>query len=231
MNAKIVFPQNGLEELDTILGFRTNAHRDVVLISLDFEVKRDFPNKNMWNAITEVGASMLDTRNLSDPRSIHLRTRHFTVGGQRRFTISVANSTLDCRSIWLARSMRGVRFEEVKRVVGIPDTTYIARDLPGVNFRLEALLNLLLCPSKNTHLAGNDANYALRAPLILAYYGLRSCYPSPNVVLTLESFKILGQEPRPDTTQRNAHFRTPKPRSEYFDIDRVDEEGIFAILN
>ncbi|PVH85573.1 hypothetical protein DL98DRAFT_606767 [Cadophora sp. DSE1049] len=85
MGAKIVFPQNGLEELEIILGFRTNVPRDVVLLSLDLEVKRDVPNNNMWNEITEVGASMLDTRSLSDPRSTHLTTRRFIVGGQRRF--------------------------------------------------------------------------------------------------------------------------------------------------
>lgn len=85
MNSKIVFPLNGLQELEKILGFRAKMPLDVVLMSLDLEVKTDTPEKKMWDEITEIGVSILDTRSLSDPRSIRLRTPHFIVSGQRKF--------------------------------------------------------------------------------------------------------------------------------------------------
>ena len=135
------------------------------------------------------------------------------------------------RTDLLVLRRRGIRFEEVKTVIGILDTTYIARDLLGINFRLEALLKFLLYPIKNIHLPGNDANYTLRVLLLLAYYGLRSSHSSAQVILTLTTFKKLGQEPLPDSTQRNALLRLSKPRSEYFDIDGIEEGGIFAILD
>jgi len=84
MNSKIVFPPNGLQELEKILGFRAKMLLDVVLMSLDLEVKTDTHDK-MWDEITEIGVSILDTRSLSDPRSIRLRTPHFIVSGQRKF--------------------------------------------------------------------------------------------------------------------------------------------------
>ncbi|KAK0100028.1 hypothetical protein ONS95_013157 [Cadophora gregata] len=269
MSGKINFPQDGFEEFEKILGLRTNTPRDIVLLSLDLEVKKYIPKNNIQNEITEIGISMFDTRCLTKRETIHLKTRHFIIGGQRRFYhvsskfcfgISehlvgqehVNDAILDLlhipddkkpgayrdvilvghglRTDLLVLRRRGVMFENIRSIVGLLDTTYIARDLLGMNFRLEGLLKFLLCPVENFHLAGNDANYALRALLMLAYHDLRSGYSSPEALRTLTSLRSLGLEPLPDITERNARLRILKPRCEYFDIDGIDEEGIFGIL-
>jgi hypothetical protein len=113
-------------------------------------------------------------------------------------------------------------FEEVGTIVAKLDTTYIAREVLGMNFKLQGLLKTLGCPNENIHNAGNDANFALRAFLLLAYYGLRPSVSSPDEIRYLAYFKALGLEPLPDITQRNAMLRAIKPRYEDCTLNALD---------
>lgn len=56
---------------------------------------------------------------------------------------------------------RGIMFEEISTIVAKFDTTYLARDVFGLNFGLQNLLRTLQCPSEHFHNAGNDANFTL----------------------------------------------------------------------
>ena len=97
------------------------------------------------------------------------------------------------RSDLLILRRRGIIFEEIGTIVTKLDITYIVREVLGMNFQLRGLLTTLDCPSSKVHNAGNDANFTLRALLLLAYYGLRPSVSSPSVIRHLTCFKALGQ--------------------------------------
>jgi hypothetical protein len=126
------------------------------------------------------------------------------------------------RSDLLILRKRGILFEEISTIVAKFDTTYMAKEVLGMNFRLQGLLQTLHCPDKNLHNAGNDANFALRALLLLAYYGLRPSASSADAICMLTSFKALALEPLPDTTKRNAMLRALKPRCEDWTLNALE---------
>ncbi|KAG4438113.1 hypothetical protein IFR05_006393 [Cadophora sp. M221] len=130
------------------------------------------------------------------------------------------------RSDLLLLRKRGVLFEEIKTIAGILDTTNIAKEVLEINFRLDTLLRFLRYPLKNIHNAGNDANYALRAILMLVYHGLRSSCLSLEATRILSNFKSLALEPIPDTTQRSALHRALKPRCEDFIFAALRDDNI-----
>ncbi|KAL2069378.1 hypothetical protein VTL71DRAFT_14055 [Oculimacula yallundae] len=103
---------------------------------------------------------------------------------------------------------RGYSLEDLTSVVGLLDTAYLARDVLGTTMPLCSLLNILELPSKELHNAGNDANYALRALLVLCSYGVSPL--SAKSIGTLDYFKGIAFEPLPDTTERNARLRSLK---------------------
>jgi hypothetical protein len=125
------------------------------------------------------------------------------------------------RSDLLILRKRGIIFEQISTIVAKLDTTYLAKEVLGMNFRLQGLLQTLNCPNKNLHNAGNDANFGLRALLLLAYYGLRPSASSPNAIRKLTSFKALGLKPLPDTTQRNEMLRALKLRCEDWTLNAL----------
>jgi hypothetical protein len=126
------------------------------------------------------------------------------------------------RSDLLILRKRGIMFEEISTIVAILDTTYIGKEVLGMSFQLQGLLQTLQCPTKNLHNAGNDANFALRALLLLAYYGLRPSLSSPDAIQRLASLKALALEPLPDTTQRNAILRASRYRCEDWTLNALD---------
>lgn len=105
-------------------------------------------------------------------------------------------------------------YEEIDTIVAKLDTSYLARDVLGMNFSLDALLLTLDCPHQDLHYAGNDANCTLRAFLLLVYYGLRPSISTVTGSLTLGYLKILGMQPLPNNTERNALLRKFKPEFE-----------------
>ncbi|KAN0110313.1 hypothetical protein V8E51_006700 [Hyaloscypha variabilis] len=125
------------------------------------------------------------------------------------------------RSDLLILRRKGIMFEEIKTIVAKLDTTYLAKGVLGGNFGLESLLRYLQCPSQNLHNAGNDANFTLRALLLLAYYGLRKSASSSDAG-KLASLKNLAMEPLPDITKRNAMWRATKFRCEDWTLNALD---------
>jgi hypothetical protein len=130
------------------------------------------------------------------------------------------------RSDLLILRKQGIMFENISTITAKLDTTYIAQEVLGMNFRLRGLLKILGCPNENLHNAGNDANYALRALLTLSYYGLRSSTSLPYEIRYLAHFKALGLEPLPDTKRRNTVLRALIPRHEDFTSYALDIGGI-----
>jgi hypothetical protein len=114
---------------------------------------------------------------------------------------------------------RGIFVEEIPTITAKFDTSYIAIEVLGIKSGLYNLLKILDCPHENMHTAGNDANYALRALLLLAYYGLRPLVSSSHLdtIQYLKHFKDLGLERLPDITQRNAMIRASKRIGRYED--------------
>ncbi|KAE9372154.1 hypothetical protein N431DRAFT_237456 [Stipitochalara longipes BDJ] len=125
------------------------------------------------------------------------------------------------RSDLLILRKHGIMFEEISTIVAKLDTTYMAMEVLGMNFRLQSLLDILRCPNQNLYNAGNDANFTLRALLLLAYYGLRPSASLSNAE-KLASLKNLAMEPIPDTTERNAILRAMKFRCEDWTLNALD---------
>ncbi|XMA12859.1 hypothetical protein WAI453_005650 [Rhynchosporium graminicola] len=249
---RLRIPRTPLEQIIEIFGLEQQEPRDVILVSLDLEVNKNRPSIDQWYAISQIGVSYFDTRCLLQPYPAdhhHFATRHFIVGGQRRFDhirkkyhfgISEHISSQDhvndvLRNILLIPDEKtpgkfrdvillahGIASDlatcrkrililaDLANVVGLLDTTYLSMEVLGVYFSLRSLLSLLGLPVKEMHNAGNDANYTLRALLLLCRYDL---HPSlKKSVQTLEYFRSIAFEPLPDTTSRNALWRSVKIR-------------------
>jgi hypothetical protein len=97
----------------------------------------------------------------------------------------------------------------------------------GMSFRLQGLLHILQCPTENLHNAGNDANFALPALLVLAYYGLRPSLSSPDAIRRLASLKPMALDTLPDTTRRNAMLRASKIICEDWALNALEMETIY----
>ncbi|KAL2065208.1 hypothetical protein VTL71DRAFT_2877 [Oculimacula yallundae] len=82
---------SSIEQMQAVFNIGGDIPRDVVLVSLDLEVGMDanigaaFGEQLDW--IHQIGASYLDTRNLTPPYPAvyHLTTRHIIIGGYKRF--------------------------------------------------------------------------------------------------------------------------------------------------
>lgn len=81
--SNIHFPQNGLEQLQSIFGLHNSPIWDAVIVSFDLE-----PIKPGTADISQMGVSMLDNRcpslDISKSAGLFL-IRHFVIGGQKRF--------------------------------------------------------------------------------------------------------------------------------------------------
>ncbi|EKD14838.1 hypothetical protein MBM_07049 [Drepanopeziza brunnea f. sp. 'multigermtubi' MB_m1] len=99
-----------------------------------------------------------------------------------------------------------------------------AMDMLGRGFGLERRLVFLGCSNECLHYAGNDANYALRALLLLAYHALRPSASSSDDIRVLTYLKALGAQPLPDTARRNAIYivRASKLTCEDFPTNASD---------
>lgn len=135
----------------------------------------------------------------------------------------------ELRSDLLILRKHSIMFEEFKTIVAKLDTTYLAQGVLGANFRLESLLQYLQCPYQNLHNAGNDANFTLRALLLLAYYGLRKS-ASSSVTGKLASLWDLAMEPVPNITLRNAMWRATKVQCEDWTLNALDM-GILSLFD
>ncbi|KIN07409.1 hypothetical protein OIDMADRAFT_47317 [Oidiodendron maius Zn] len=272
--SKIYFPQNGLEQLQSIFGLQNSPIWDAVIVSFDLELlKPGAPD------ISQMGVSILDTRCLSldiSKSTGSLLTRHFVIGGQKRggqkrfrrermkFYFGTSEYRTDdrvnevilkqlyiqdeikgqeyrkiilvghgLRSDLAVLQKRGIFIQEIPTIIAKFDTTYIATEVLGIKSSLYHLLKILDCPHENMHIAGNDANYTLRALLLLTYYGLRPLVSCLDAIKYLKYFKYLGLERLPDITERNAMIRASKPvwRREDFTLIALDSGSISFLVD
>lgn len=269
----VCFPSDPLGVLQSILGLRPDGSPplDVIIVALDLELRRYTSRHSKFNQsqleITEIGVSMLDTRDLTHPNpTCHLVNKHFVVGTHNeseraarklhfgtseRLEANAANVN-ECimsllripdqnavrnkfRDIVLvghgissdlaAMRRSGIVFEDIKTVVSILDTTHIAKKVLGSGFRLSALLDILGIPNSHLHSAGNDANFCLKALLLLIYHNFKPSVSSLDLVGRLTYLKGLGLEPLPNTSERIANLRAFLRRTE----DELDKEFMSAL--
>ncbi|KAI1612937.1 Polynucleotidyl transferase [Exophiala viscosa] len=97
--------------------------------------------------------------------------------------------------------LRYLKFDTRTSILGILDTQQIAREVPSTaasSGRLRNILTELRCPFDELHSAGNDANFTLRALLLLAV----QCYASETLCQedqrTLELIREVAQYPIPN---------------------------------
>ena len=267
--SKIYFPQNGLEQLQSIFGLQNSPISDAIIVSFDLE-----PLKPGAPDISQMGVSILDTRCLSldiSKSTGSLLTRHFVIGGQKRFrrqgmkfyfgtseylTDDKVNEVIlkqlyihdeikgqgyrniilvghGLRSDLAVLRKRGIFIQDIPTIIAKFDTTYIAMEVLGIKSSLYHLLKILDCPHKNLHIAGNDANYTLRALLLLTYYGLRPFVSCLGAIQYLKYFKDLGLEHLPDITERNAMMRASKHvwRREDFTLIALESGSISFLVD
>lgn len=129
------------------------------------------------------------------------------------------------RSDLLILRKRGIRFEDISTIVYKLDTSYLAKEVLGTNFRLRGLLHMLEIPTENLHNAGNDANFTLRALFRLANYGLWSSVSS-DARQKLAILTTLALDPLPNTTLRNAILRASKATCEDWTLHALEQGTI-----
>ena len=98
--------------------------------------------------------------------------------------------------------LRSIGFDLETSVVGILDTEAMARTIFGPSdtrggLRLKNILAKLNCPVERCHVAGNDANFTLRALLLLVaecYFGFEDSL-NDKARERLEKIKAIGHSP------------------------------------
>lgn len=177
---------------------KSPALNDAVIIAIDFEgidtIKRGFTQKDN----SQVGFAILDTKHLRQvPPEKLISTLNFATGSSlyvtkasNRFifgeTITIQSSSMvqtiqshipQHRNVVLVghgivsdlQALRALKFEFERPPFGILDTSRIANEV--FQFRRGSLGDLLValgCSFNKLHVAGNDANFTLRALLLLA---------------------------------------------------------------
>ncbi|KUJ17302.1 uncharacterized protein LY89DRAFT_570040, partial [Mollisia scopiformis] len=171
---------------------------DPVFIAIDFEDPNSVAYGFDRNSDTQVGLSVLDSRNIhsaSAKQSLGIKTFNFVTGSNQYFKTSArkdlwatsehipTTEMLQCikkviprdRNIILVghgfshdvAALQSLGFDFYTSILGHFDTDVIARRLKFEDVSLGAVLKELGCPTLNLHNAGNDANFTLRALILL----------------------------------------------------------------
>ncbi|KAK2025757.1 hypothetical protein LX32DRAFT_655228 [Colletotrichum zoysiae] len=150
--------RHGLSVLLEVLGldypaWKSPALRDTVIIAIDFEGTNTIRSGFALEDNSQVGFAILDTKDL---RQSHIP--------EDRNVIFVGHGIVN--ELHVLRAL-GFKFELPPS--GMLDTSRIASEVFG-RWRgsLGDLLGALGCPFGRLHVAGNDANFTLRALLLLA---------------------------------------------------------------
>ncbi|KAK8054803.1 hypothetical protein PG993_000030 [Apiospora rasikravindrae] len=179
--------------------------RDVVLVSIDFENTHHFKGHLHQDVDTQVGLAILDTRHLSSTAPDRIISTHNLVTGSSKYfrramlkylfgkpalinTRDIVHQlhSLIPRGREIVLVGHDIRFEyHILRKLGFDrqpecclDTYRMAGQvLPYWSLRLGELLTELGCPYDWLHNGGNDANYTLKALLLLATRAVRSNMP------------------------------------------------------
>lgn len=197
---------------------------DVVLISIDFENISIENSSLPVEANRQAGIAILDTRSMTQqPVDQLLRTHMFTTGtpdyvvkASNRFhfgetVVAPPSMLMSCirscippnrRLVFVSHGVTndllvlqslGFRFSD--NVVAVLDTVHVADEVFGNwNGALNRLLRELECPHSKLHCAGNDANFTLKALLLLAVKKLGKQGKNKDMV---EIMRHIGQQEIP----------------------------------
>lgn len=177
---------------------KSPALNDTVIIAIDFEAIETIKSGFAQKENSQVGIAILDTRDLRQvPPETLISTRNFAAGSSsyvtkasNKFlfgeTITIQPSSMlqtiqshipQGRNLVLVghgivndlQALEALGFEFERPPSGILDTSGIANEVFQIwAGSLGDLLGVLGCPFNRLHVAGNDANFTLRALLLLA---------------------------------------------------------------
>jgi hypothetical protein len=199
--------------------------RDVIFVAIDFENLGNIKQDPAQNLDSQVGIAILDTRILASSQlEKAILTYSFATGSPRYCTATTKNflfgktttirqqdilTTLESlvprtRNIALIghdlkhdlHVLQILKFDLQTSIVGILDTQKIASELlPDNSSTLRDILQALQCPFDKLHTAGNDAQFTLRALLLLAEKSCTHSIISTRNQDTLASIQAIAQVP------------------------------------
>jgi hypothetical protein len=170
---------------------------DVVFIAIDFENIENLKEDVSMNLDSQVGLAILDTKKL-DSLPLHraILVHNFSTGSSpycakasRKFlfgkSLTISRKSMlghieslipESRQVVLVghdirndlHALRLLNFKFPTSIIGILDTSRIARELDVTASSLADLLEVFQCPFDRLHCAGNDAYFTLRVLLLLA---------------------------------------------------------------
>ena len=177
---------------------KTSQLSDVVLFSIDFENTNTSKSELAVNPNCQVGIAILDTKQLEQvpdeqkiqtynfasgtPSYVARATRGFVFGktavvspselADSIYTLIPPNRNIVFVGFATGNELRALQlldFQWPDRLSAVLDAFFVARDiLETRSGNLGDLLILLGCPHSSLHCAGNDANFTLKALLLLA---------------------------------------------------------------
>ena len=170
---------------------------DAVLVAIDFENINHIQGDLTLNSESQVGLAILDTRNLTCDRSENLIATYNFASGSSSYQTRASKRFLFGESVALRQdsmleniqslipqdrnvilighdikhdlqALRALKFN-FRTVTNILDTLSISIEVnPNAPTSLRQLLIRVGCPFTKLHCGGNDANFTLRALLLLA---------------------------------------------------------------
>jgi len=197
---------------------------DVVLVAIDFENVTAVKNGFLVNPNCQAGVAILDTRLLEESSANEpLRTYNFAIGtpsyieeASKKFqfgdTITTSPQKLSTRIRSLipgkrkvvlvghgvmsdVSALKALGFQFPTRLLALLDTAQVAKEISNCwSGSLGDLLRELGCPHSKLHCAGNDANYTLKALLLLAAKRLERQSGNRN---TVNMLRRIGRQELP----------------------------------
>jgi hypothetical protein len=136
-------------------------------------------------------------------------------------------------------------FDFQTSIIGIFDTAYISSELEMSPCSLGRLLDELECPTASLHNAGNDANFTLRALILLAIKGykmqeLNTLSAKENIAARIEALQYVSTTPLPGVkrqskgnlgrklSQRHGHLRIRRRSERNDDRDELRMRILFS---
>ncbi|PVH81219.1 hypothetical protein DL98DRAFT_587677 [Cadophora sp. DSE1049] len=243
-------PKNQSTYLKLLQSILLSQHQDAIFVFVDLEGGRS--RKDAEYKIYEIGISMLDTRHILNCEASDAITHHFVVD-----VITEALSMVDTETsssplpqqhklsniVLIGHGIHtdtklllsaGLDITHLPTVIKTLDTQTLSKPILGKNYSLSLLLQALKIPHKNLHSAANDANFTLKAFIMLVHRSVRE-FPSPGfeimVFRTVEGRKLawlqaVAREDEPDVEERNEGLRRVGGNV----LDGVDGVGIGCIF-
>jgi hypothetical protein len=226
--------------LKELFGLTANSVCNVVFIAIDFENIANIRRDSSHNLDSQVGLAVLDTKDFhSIPSAELISTYNFASGSldyqrkaRKRFlfgeSISISQDSmlksieslipLGRQVVFVGHDIRHelralgfLDFDFSKFNITTLDTQNMCRESPT----LRSLLFILECPFAKLHCGSNDANFTLKALLLLA---VRDCVAQSRVERRLGIMKEIALSPLPQ------HNRLQTEIIEITSFSRTDPE-------